>query len=60
MNREETPRKYRGLWDKGIKGNSRAAAIRLYCLECVSYVQKEVHLCASKTCPLYKYRMYDA
>lgn len=34
-------------------------AVKKYCLECMNGNSKEVELCPSDTCPLYKYRFGD-
>lgn len=36
---------------------TRAAAIRIYCIECCCYQPSEVAKCHSVNCPLYRYRM---
>jgi len=38
------------------KRNNRAKAIRLKCLDCCAYQSKEVRLCTSYDCPLWRYR----
>lgn len=39
------------------KEQSRAKAIKQYCLECCCFSKKEVRLCPSIKCPLYPYRL---
>jgi len=51
------PIKYKALYNKAMSGKSRKSAIRSQCLECVSYVDKEVTKCGDKGCPLYNYRL---
>lgn len=51
------PKKYKGLYAKAIAKKSRKAAIRSFCLECVSYYPDEVKKCTDEGCPLYKYRV---
>lgn len=50
------PKKYKSLYNKGIQGKSRKAAIRSFCLECVGYFSSEVENCGDTSCPLYNYR----
>lgn len=42
-------------FDKYMIG--RAQAVRLKCLDCCGFVNKEVKMCTCKNCPLYPYRM---
>jgi len=51
----EIPRKYKALYDKHKR--SRKAAIRIHCLECVGYSEKEVKLCTDERCSLWKWRI---
>jgi len=51
------PPTYRGHYRRAITGRSRKAAIRAFCLECVGWSPKEVRLCSSPGCPLFKYRL---
>ncbi len=44
-------------WDFTKYKLSRKKAIRLKCLDCCCYQQKEVKLCTCENCPLYPYRM---
>ncbi len=57
MERTDIPEKFRKLYERAMKGRSQSAAIRSFCLECVGYVQDEVHECTDKGCPLYLYRV---
>jgi len=50
------PNKYKVLYIKALRGKSRKAAIRSFCLECVCYIEKEVINCTDKGCSLYPYR----
>jgi hypothetical protein len=50
------PNKYKEIYNRAMAGNSRKAACRIFCLECVQYIPKEVKLCTDKGCPLYPYR----
>jgi hypothetical protein len=49
---------YRGIYDKAMTGQSRAAAIHAFCLECMGWQRQEVKLCTSYACPLFPYRPY--
>lgn len=57
MKFEDIPKKYRGLYVKGRNG-SRKAAIRVKCLECCGFEEKEVRGCTDPGCPLYAYRLH--
>jgi len=50
------PAKYRTLYRKAWGGNSRKAAIRAFCLECVAWSEHEVRLCTALACPLFEFR----
>jgi len=54
--RAQMPKTYRGIYDKAMSGKSRKAAMRAFCLECVGWQIKEVHLCTDRACPLFPYR----
>ena len=51
-----TPGKYKVMYKKAMSGRSRKAAVRMFCLECVGYSEREVSLCTDPYCPLFKYR----
>lgn len=55
--KRETPKAYHGLVDQIAKG-SRAAAMKLQCLECVQYVKKEITNCSCLQCPIYSFRPF--
>ena len=57
--REEIPRMYRGIYDRAVKGQSRSAAITVFCLECCGFQRKEVTTCTSVICPLWAVRPYQ-
>ena len=38
---------------------SRAAAVKLFCLECVGYSRKDATACTATRCPLYRWRPYQ-
>jgi hypothetical protein len=46
------------LVDKALKG-SMAAAVKLYCLECSSWVKAEIRDCVIVQCPLFPFRPYQ-
>ena len=52
----QIPRKYRSVFTRAWAGNSRKAAIRAQCLECVGYQSAETDRCTAPACPLYPYR----
>jgi len=54
--RAQMPRIYRATYDKAMSGNSRRAAMRAFCLECVAWQIREVYTCTCTACPLYPYR----
>ena len=51
------PVKYRKLYQKAWEGHSRKAAIRVFCLECVAWLPREVELCTGTSCALYQFRL---
>jgi len=54
---QRIPPAHRDRYRRAISGRSRKAAVRAFCLECVGWSAKEVRLCVTKGCPLYKYRL---
>ena len=52
----DVPSKYRGLYDRAMRGRSRQAAIRAHCLMCVGWEWAEVKRCTAPGCPLFPYR----
>jgi len=50
------PKRYQGIYQKAMQGQSKKAAIYAKCLDCVNWQRKEVALCVVNTCPLYPYR----
>ena len=55
---EQVPPMYRGLVDQLANG-SKAAAIKLHCLQCVGYERAEVTRCSSRHCPIWPIRPYQ-
>jgi len=53
----DVPDHYRGIAMQARR--SRAAAVKLFCLECVGYVRAEVTNCAAPQCPLFVFRPYQ-
>lgn len=51
------PKKYVPMYEKAMNRKSRKAAIRSFCLECVSYSEQEVKNCTDPACPLFLYRL---
>ena len=45
------------IYQKLVSKGTRAAAIRAKCLDCCCYSFKEVRLCPSNDCPLWRFRM---
>jgi hypothetical protein len=48
---------YRGIAADAVR--SRAAAVKLFCLECVGYTRKDVTGCTATACALYRWRPYQ-
>jgi hypothetical protein len=53
----DVPLLYRGVAEDARR--SRAAAVKLFCLECVGYVRKDVTECSAHCCPLHPHRPYQ-
>lgn len=56
----DVPEMYQGIFAKARSGQSRSAAIKAFCLQCVGFVRKDITRCTAKQCPLYVYRPYQA
>jgi len=56
----EAPSAYRKIMERAFSGNSKAAAIKGFCLRCVGYVRAEVKNCSAHSCPLHQYRPYQS
>jgi hypothetical protein len=54
----DMPGIYRNNYKKAMKGRNRTAAVKAFCLECVSWQRNEVKDCVSVECPLYLYRPF--
>ena len=55
----EAPASYRGYFERAYAADSRADAIRAFCLRCVGYLKDEVRNCTALGCPLHTYRPYQ-
>ncbi len=56
----EIPKKYRKNYKKAVKDNSKAAAVKAFCLECSLWQENEITDCKAVTCPLYAVRPFAA
>ena len=54
----EAPESARGILTRAYKGNSRATAVKAFCLQCVGYTRADVKSCTATGCPLWPYRPY--
>ena len=54
------PASFRATYLKAMRGNSKAAAIKAFCCECVGYEDavEQIRHCTALTCPLFPYRPY--
>lgn len=52
----DVPPMYRRIAEAAPR--SRANAVKLFCLECVGYVRKDVTNCTAPLCPLFAWRPY--
>lgn len=55
---EEFPLRHRELAARAV--TSRAAAVKLFCLECVGYVVADVRNCTAPKCPHWLHRPYQS
>ena len=53
----DVPAVYQGIAAAAVR--SRAAAVKLFCLECCGYVRRGVANCTATRCPLYRWRPYQ-
>lgn len=56
----DVPAKYRKLYRRAMGGKSRKAAVRVHCLMCVGWQEREIDRCTAPGCPLYPYRSTNA
>ncbi len=54
----DVPDRYKKNYEKAMTGKNRAAAVKAFCLECVTWQREEVKLCTAPACPLFPYRPY--
>ncbi len=54
------PSFYRGNYEKAMRGQSKAAAVKAKCLDCCNWQRVEIQYCPCDTCPLWPYRPYKA
>lgn len=54
----EIPENYRKGYKKAVKGGSKRAAIKAFCLECSMWQEDEITGCKAVTCPLYSVRPF--
>lgn len=54
----DVPALYQGIAVAATR--SRAAAVKLFCLECVGYIRKDVTECTATKCSLFRWRPYQS
>jgi len=54
----DMPETCRRTYLRAMQGRSLAAAVKAFCLECVSWERQEVARCTAPACPLYPYRPF--
>lgn len=52
----QIPARQRPIFVRAWTGNSRKAAMRAFCLECMGFESAGVNGCTAPACPLYPYR----
>lgn len=55
-NNRVIPKRYQKLYDRAMKGKSRKAAMKSFCIECMGYDHEEVLNCVDEGCPMFPYR----
>lgn len=55
---EDVPRTVRNVYIEALAGNSRAAGVKAFCLQCAGYDRASVENCPDTICPLYPYRPF--
>ncbi len=57
----EMPQNCRLTYLRGMKGDSRAAAVKSFCQMCMGWhdLAREIEACMDPACPLYPYRPYQ-
>lgn len=56
MTPRDVPKRHRKLYEAAMRGKSRRAAMRAFCLECVGWITNEAKLCTAPSCPMYAWR----
>ena len=54
----DMPETCRRTYLRAMRGRSLAAAVKAFCMECVSWDRQEVARCTALACPLYPYRPF--
>lgn len=54
------PEHYKRIFERAYGGNSRAMALKAFCLECTGFSRGDITDCTARGCPLYPYRPYQA
>ncbi|MCK9598489.1 MAG: hypothetical protein M0R06_05570 [Sphaerochaeta sp.] len=52
------PTAYERVYRTAMKGKSRLAAVKAFCLECCGWEREQVHDCTDTGCPLWPYRPF--
>jgi len=55
---ESMPETCRRTYLRAMQGKSLSAAVKAFCMECVSWDRGEVARCTAPACPLYPYRPF--
>ena len=54
----DMPETCRRTYLRAMQGRSMSAAVKAFCMECVSWDRSEVARCTAPACPLYPYRPF--
>ena len=54
----DMPETCRRTYLRAMQGRSLSAAVKAFCMECVSWDRQEVARCTAPACPLYPYRPF--
>lgn len=57
--KKNIPKMYIGQYERAMKGQSKALALKVKCLDCCCFIRAEVEHCTVYTCPLWPYRPYQ-
>ena len=55
----KVPNRYSAMYQRAMRGKSRAAAVRCFCVQCMGWDATVVAECTASGCPLYPYRNKD-